>query len=236
MVEHRLSPAQHLAWIRENVDVVLAVPTGQLEAQVVDCPGWRLDSIASHLAVNGRAYEACVQLPVGGNVAEQFALAQAAETVPQGRAAVERCRLRYHDLLAILAGMDPSTPCASFAGDGDVAAWLWHLAIETWVHRADVEHTLGVTPDLSPDAGVDALEWSRYFREWFSAQGAGEPPPAIRCHAIDSDEAMVVGSGSVAASVSGRGCDLALRLWNRQHGPLQGDGGAVQAWADLPLV
>jgi hypothetical protein len=101
------------------------------------------------------------------------------------------------------------------------------------VHRADVEHTLGVTPDLDPEAGFDALDWSRYWRVWFSEQDAVDPPPAIRCQAIDSDEVVVVGSGTVAASVSGKGCDLALRLWNRQHGSLQGNGGAVQAWADL---
>jgi hypothetical protein len=104
------------------------------------------------------------------------------------------------------------------------------------VHRADVEHTLEVTPNLGPDPGFDALEWSRYFREWYSGQDGQEPPPAIRCHAVDSDEVVVVGSGPVAASVSGKGCDLALRLRNRQHGPLEGDGGAVQAWADLPLA
>jgi hypothetical protein len=110
---------------------------------------------------------------------------------------------------------------------------MWHVAVETWVHRADVDHTLGITPDLDPDAGLDALDWSRCIRVWFSELNAGEPPPAIRCHAIDSDEIVVVGSGPVAASVSGKGFDLALRLWNRQHGPVQGDSGAVQAWADL---
>jgi hypothetical protein len=129
--------------------------------------------------------------------------------------------------------MDPTAPSAFFAGDALGADWLWHVAAETWVHRADVEHTLGVTPDLGPEAGVDALDWSRYWRVWLSEQDGVEPPPAIRCQAIDSHADIVVGSGSVAASVSGRGCDLALRLWNRQHGPLQGDGRAVQAWADL---
>jgi hypothetical protein len=76
------------------------------------------------------------------------------------------------------------------------------------------------------------LEWSRVWRIQISEQ-YDEPPPAIRCHAVDSDESVVIGSGPVAATASGTGCDLALRLWNRQCGPLHGDCGAVQAWADL---
>jgi len=232
VVEHRLSTSQHLAWIRENVDVVLAVPLDQLETKVVDCPGWGLDSVANHLANNSLGYEAGVHLPVGGSVAEAWAPVLRAENL-SGQAAVERCRHRYDDLLAIMGGMDPSAPCAFFKGDADIAAWLWHLAVETWVHRADVEHTLGVTPDLGPEAGLDALDWGRFWRVAFSEMYAGEPPPAISCEAIDSDAIVVVGSGPVAASVSGKGCDLALRLWNRQHGPLHGDCGAVQAWADL---
>jgi hypothetical protein len=99
--------------------------------------------------------------------------------------------------------------------------------------RADVEHAVGVTPNLGPDAGLDALDWSRFWRVAFSEMYDSEPPPAIRCEAIDSAATVVVGSGLVTATVSGKGCDLALRLWNRQHGPLQGDGRAVQAWADL---
>jgi uncharacterized protein (TIGR03083 family) len=232
MTEHRLSPAQHLAWIRENVDVVLAIPPDQLETKVVDCPGWRLDSIANHLAINSLAYEASIRLPVGGNVTEAVVSAWKSES-SAGEVAVERCRLRFEDLLETWGGMDPHAPTAFFVGDADVATWLWHVAVETWVHRADVEHTLGVTPDLGPEAAFDALEWSRYWRVWFGEQDPGGPPPAIRCQAIDSDGVVVVGSGPVAASVSGQGCDLALRLWNRQHGPLQGDNAAVQAWADL---
>jgi uncharacterized protein (TIGR03083 family) len=230
--EHRLSPAQHLAWIRENIDVVLSVPVAQLEANVVDCPGWQVDSVIDHLAINSVAYEACIRLPAGGNVAEAFAVAWRSET-SSGPAAVERCRLHFHDLLATFAGTDPHTPCPFFADDADGGTWYWHLAAETWVHRADIEHTLGVTPDLGPEAGFDALAWSRYWRVWLSGQGANEPPPAIRCQAVDSDEAVVIGSGTIASSVSGKGCDLALRLWNRQHGPLKGDSSAVQAWADL---
>ena len=171
MVAHRLSPAQHLAWIRENVDVVLAVPLDRLEAKVVDCPGWRVDSVIDHLAINSVAYGACIRLPAGGNVAEALALAWGSES-SSGQAAVERCRLRFDDLLATLGGTDPYTPCPFFVGDADVATWFWHLAVETWVHRADVEHTLGVTPDLGPEAGFDALDWSRYWRVWFSEQGA----------------------------------------------------------------
>lgn len=232
VTEHRLSPSQHLAWIRENVDVVLAIAPDQLEASVIDCPGWQVHSIANHLARNSLMYEAGIRLPPGGGVADAVALAFGAENL-SGQAALERCRTRYDDLLAIFGGAEPSTPCAFYTGDADVAAWLWHVAVETWVHRADVEHTLGITPDLGPQAGFDALDWSRLWRVRFSEQDAYEPPPAIRCQATDSDATVVVGSGPPAASVLGKGCDLALRLWNRQHGPLQGDGGAVQAWADL---
>jgi uncharacterized protein (TIGR03083 family) len=232
VVEHRLSPTEHLAWIRENVGVVLGVPLDQLEAKVVDCPGWRLDSVANHLAINSMAYEACVHSPPGANVTEAIAWAWRFES-SSGQAAVENCRVRFDNLLAILAGMDPYAPCPFIVGDADVATWLLHVAIETWVHRADVEHTLGVTPDLGPEAGLEALDWSRYWRVWYSEQGAGEPPPAIRCHATDADVVLVLGSGPVAASVAGKGCDLALRLWNRQHGPLEGDCVDVQTWADL---
>lgn len=234
VVEHRLTPSQHLAWIRENIEVVLAVPLDQLEMSVVDCPGWQLDSVANHLAINGLMYEAGVHLPVGAGLDLVTAPVHLAEP-SSGPAAIESCRRRYNELLTSLESMDPSAPCSFITtATAEVATWLWHIAAETWVHRADIEHTLGMTPDLNPDAGLDALAWSHHFRVWLGELNPNGPPAAIRCRATDSNATVVAGSGPVAASVSGKGCDLALRLWNRQHGPLQGDGDAVQAWADLP--
>jgi hypothetical protein len=40
----------------------------------------------------------------------------------------------------------------------------------------------------------------------------------------------------VATELTGSGADLSLRLWNREHGPLTGDGPAVDAWADLSII
>jgi len=52
--------------------------------------------------------------------------------------------------------------------------------------------TIGVRPDLGPDAGVDALDWSCFWRVAFSGLDASGPPPAIRCEAIDSDAVVIL--------------------------------------------
>jgi hypothetical protein len=140
-------------------------------------------------------------------------------------------------LFDVAGQLDPATPCPFVTGPSTVATWLWHIAGETCIHRSDVEHALGL--DVSrcgADAGVDLLQWSVLFRIMVASRRAGGPPATIRCEAIDGNEVAVIGDGPPVATVAGAGQDLALRLWNRPHGPLTGDGEAMSAWADIQTI
>ena len=236
MPPHRLDTARHLDWLSANYEAVLTVPPDQLDEQVVACPGWTVASVADHFARGAVAFRIFLTTPP-----DQNPLPQILESLPDhasGVAAVGLARRNVDELLAVAGSLDPATRRPFVTGPADVATWCWHMASETWIHRADVEHTLhGTISRLDAGAGFDALEWSTMIRLRNAGGQQGERlPPTVRCQATDAEDSTMLGDGPAEVMVSGAASDLALRLWNRPHGTLVGDGDAFAAWTSAPII
>jgi uncharacterized protein (TIGR03083 family) len=223
-----------LEWLRENYAVALDVSSHELALQVADCPGWCIDDVVDHLGRSAIAFAIWMTSQPDANPMPQILCAMPAHL--RGEAAVSFARRTLDELLVVVADLDPHTACPFISGPGDVAAWLWHAAAETWVHRTDIERVLGRPVLLDPDRGADGLHWAALIRGLIAARHSGGPPAAVRCVARDAGEVVDVGEGAPVATVAGRAGDLMLRLWKRQHGHLDGDGDAVSAWADLRVL
>jgi hypothetical protein len=86
-------------------------------------------------------------------------------------------------------------------------------------------------PPLTSDAGAHELRAAATWRNLLGSLAADVPPDAI-----DSGVTGRVGEGPAVVTVSRAGADLALRLWNPDHGFLDGDGDAAAAWATFDLT
>jgi uncharacterized protein (TIGR03083 family) len=232
MEEHRLSPAGHLAWLKENYATVLAVPLNQLSLPVADCPGWRVETIVAHLARAAFAFGAYMRSPVDRDPMPEILAGLPDES--SGRAAIDLAQACFVELLATVDNVEMDRPCPFVTGPGTVATWLWHGACETWIHRADVEHTIGGVPVLDAPRGMDCLRWSVWIRQLVASRRPHRLP-AVRCVATDASDSVVVGPPPPQRELIGRAADLSLRLWNRRHGPLEGDCAEVEAWANLEI-
>ena len=223
--------------IRANSDAVMSVPTAQLDLEIVACPGWRIDSIADHLARCAIGWPIFMTSPPGqksqGQIVTEI-LALAPDNA-SGPAAVELCSKQFTILLDLIDQLDAKAPCVFLSGPGTVADWLWHIAAETWIHRADVELALGRDPLLNQRAGLDVLEWSAFYHLVVAKRTADRLPPTVSCNVVGTDESVVLGEGPVAASVTGSATDLVLRLWDRSHGPVSGDLDALLSWGDVQV-
>lgn len=229
----RLGPAEHLAWVRENYAAVLATPVELLSAPVNDCPGWRVETVVDHLA---RAAFAFRRFMLSSSVTDN--LPEILADLPphtSGSAVLEIAAEQLEALVETAEALDPESPCRFVTGPGTVATWFWHMAAETWIHRADVAHAVGQHPRLDPDRGLDCLRWTAMFRQLIAATSARTPDP-VACVATDAHEVIHIGEPPPTAEIRGSGGDLSLRLWSREHGPLDGDGEAVTAWSDLKIV
>ena len=234
MGQRRLTSSEHLAWLHENYQAVLGVSTDELGRAIPDCDGWRIETVIDHFARGAVAFGMFMTSPPNDNPMPRILASLPAHAT--GVDAIDLARRSVDDLLDLVATLDVQRPCPFVTGPGDVATWLWHASAETWVHRADVEHTLDRSVALDAHRGVDGLHWSALFRRLMGARLIGGPPRTIRCIARDAGEIVDIGDGPPEATVTGLGGDLILRLWNRQHGHLDGDGEAVDAWADLKVV
>lgn len=221
--------------IRANCDVVRSVPTAQLDLVIAACPGWQIDSVADHLARCAIGWPIFMTTPPGqksqGQIMTEI-LALAPDNA-SGPAAVELCGQQFAILLDLIDQLDAKTPCVFLSGPGTVADWLWHIAAETWIHRADVELALGRDPLLKEEAGLDVLEWSAFYHLVVAKRQANQLPLTVSCNVVGTDESVVLGEGPIAASVSGSAADLALRLWDRSHGHVSGDLDALSSWGDV---
>lgn len=232
---YRLDSDEHLGMIRENFEVVLSLTPAQLKMDIAACPGWRIDSVADHLA------RCAIGWPVfmttrPGQMSRQQIVAAILALVPEhanGPAAIQHCDSQLSNLLNTIDQLGPSSPCVFLSGAGTVADWLWHIAAETWIHRADVELALGREPGLTARAALEVLEWTVFYH-LLVARGSADPlPPTVSFEDVETSESVNLGEGPSVASVSGTALDLSLQLWGRRHGQLSGGLNAISPWIDV---
>ncbi len=212
----------YVAQLKANAVRLWEVAGDELDAAVPSCPGWQVSDVLEHV---GHVYlhkVACTRL---GRAPDPWPPEELADQKP---AAV--FREGYDQLLDVFATHEPDDPSHTWwPPDKSVGFWMRRMALETAVHRVDVELALGgptpVDADLALD-GIDELLVLMLAGDEWAQHGTAEPvdetvrvTSAGRSWTVVLDARAVTvdrsADGDVAVEVTGRPSDLYLWLWGR---------------------
>jgi uncharacterized protein (TIGR03083 family) len=255
-----MEPARHLEILRTEGERLASVPADSLDAPVPSIEGWTVERVLTHTGKVHQWGAAVLALPPGGELADVDMAALAG--MPRGPEALPAYRASLDAVLAAFAERDPSTPCPTFVGPGDVAWWLRRQANEIAVHRVDAADAIaaagGPQPDpIAADAAADGVdEWASLFLGRWAAHGDGLPDGLVgrTLHLHGTDEpapadgaewlltldrrSVTVERTHAKGDVALRGSaqDLLLAVWRRR--PLSaldaiGDASVAERLLDL---
>ena len=228
-----MHPSEHLEWLRESVAWYLALDPDALSTPIPRCPGWRVDTVYDHLGRGvGLGRIAALEAFPEANVFEVMGAALPPPT--RGAAAFALFADAMPAYLEVLDGLDPSSPCATYSGRGEVAFWIRRDAIELALHASDIADALGIDYDVEPARASDAIDETIEFALPMALQVLGRPSPAAcRLAPTDAPERLL-GQGDVAAaSMVGSAYSLLLALWGRASAEAHGDDAIARAWTSL---
>lgn len=230
-------PSQHVQWLIENTTWFENLPASQLETKVPSCPGWVVEDVINHLSFGvGLAYPLAVASSPNIRPDRVFANIDKPDVNPTGRAAVTTFATNMRSCIENFSATDPKTPCWTYAGAGNASFWFRRAAIETALHRIDVEEALpGNHPPLSDDRTADAISEAIEFALPLAVKTAGQP---AGCLAVSSPELGIeleLGKGPKHVLVEGAGQDVLLSLWgrNRHRVTVSGDQKVAADWLSL---
>jgi len=244
---HRLDYESHRAALERECDVIIASSGEDLQVPVPTCPEWQLSDLVAHLADVFTFWS--TQLEVASPEAP---CEPATRGAPPGVAVVDWLEAASGKLLSTLSVRDPEDPCWNWSGEQLTAEWVCRrMALESAVHRFDVELSVGSPGPIDRDLAVDGID------EWIGVHLATDVPEApgaslggVLCLACaDAAAAWTVevsagrlrwreGRGPADAVLVGPASDLYLYCWNRR--PLDaleltGNRQVAAAWSSLTL-
>jgi uncharacterized protein (TIGR03083 family) len=232
-----LTPSLYLAHLRSDGERLAEVAEAHgLEATVATCPGWTVGDVVSHTADVYRRQAAVIRLG-------RRPMAEEWEQSPVGGASLDWFRAALRAMLDELAGREPASPAFTrWPQDPTVGFWYRRMALETVVHRVDVEQAVGVRTPVDAALAVDGIDevLTVFLRDsWagVSEDGWGELRPedgadrtvavraggaAWRCHlhpaAVDvtrATDAEQVRDWPADAAIDGEPSAVLLWLWGR---------------------
>lgn len=210
------SDAARVRLLAEHLDAATPVP---------GCPGWTVDHLVRHVADvylrQSAAITAGYRVPPGD---------------PAGAAAVGEGTAAYLDrgLAEILAAVDrpESTPCWTWPQPrGRLAFWQRRMALETLIHRVDLEQAAGEEVTIARDLALDGVDevLTLFLPRSLPTDGPGfgvgeELRASVVIISVGASwgvevrgtrAEVVVGGTRAAAYVSGEADALLLWLWGR---------------------
>ena len=210
----------------EAVSADLATtPAEALDLPVPACPGWSTTRLLDHVARVQRWSAGAVATPLGED-------APPAPRRPEGTDPRAFLTESTAALLAALDEIDPTTPVATFRGEGTARFWLRRQAHEVVVHATDARDAQGLpAPTVEPEVAVDGVDEAfEVFLPWgFDATAFAPSGQTVHLHATDADGEWLLrfpadgpveverahAKGDVAAR--GPAIDLLLLLWGRRR-------------------
>jgi uncharacterized protein (TIGR03083 family) len=188
-----------------------------LRRPVRACPGWDVAEVVRHLGGVHRWATAIVATGHDGSVDADQTAARAPDSAHPADLRdwfVEGAQL----LCAELAAASPDRRCWTLAGDGTASFWVRRQAVETAVHRVDVELALGCRPDVGSALAVEGLDElvtvlaPRQVRLGRTAALPGR----LTLTATDAARTWQLGvRDTPSATLSGPAAPLLLALWGR---------------------
>lgn len=240
----RMQINEHIDQLQaEGTALATAARTADLDAAVDYLPGWTARDVVIHVGGIHRWAAEIVgtaspgpDVPAGATVGTGPADDELVEWFVDGHAAlVETLRQAPVDLecFAFLPAPSP------------LAFWARRQALETAVHRTDVESSAG---PVAPIEGALALDGIEEMLLGFGARPKPFEPGVIRLEpeggtgwdvTLDPKRLTAVPSsatGPADATVSGTASDVYLWLWNRPSAAaLTGDAATTEQWKKLQV-
>jgi uncharacterized protein (TIGR03083 family) len=248
------TPARDRDWYLAHVtdDVArfaAAVRSGDLGADVADCPGWDLRALTAHMGMVHRWAERCAATAEPQRDFEVFAPAPGLGSEALADWLVEGAERLVATLRQI--DLDAATwhpfPVARIG-----RVWPRRQAHEISIHRRDAELAAGLQPAaIDPDLASDGID--EYFElvipRLVKREGTVIPSASLHVHCTDTHGEWLVHADADgyhlerahakgAAALRGPAEAILLRLWNRssdREGELSpvGDEAVLDAWLTL---
>lgn len=197
----RLTPDRYLDLLHREGERLLMAAEGTLDRVVPTCDGWTVRDVVEHV---GMVYGHKVAVLELGRRPEEGEW----DGPPAGADEIQWCHGLLHRLAADLQGRPANDPAWTWwDADQSVGFWQRRMALETAVHRADVESASGAIGPVAGDLALDGID------------------EVLTVMLADAGVEDVIGptpdSGQVAVSIGGttvRGdaSDLLLWLWGRR--------------------
>jgi uncharacterized protein (TIGR03083 family) len=145
--------AMYLSHLRREGDLVALVAPRGLDRPVPACPPWDVREVVAHLAMVYDHKVMAMRLGRKPNEGEWVT------DEPFGKDTVEWFADEHAKLLAELAVHKPSDYAWSWwEPDQTVGFWYRRMALETVVHRVDVESGFGVPTGVDDELAVDGID------------------------------------------------------------------------------
>lgn len=208
-----------------------------LRRPVRACPGWDVAEVVRHLGGVHRWARAIVATGRDGSVDADEAASRAPDS---GHPAdlqdwfAEGGQL----LVAELAAAPADRPCWTLAGDGTPSFWVRRQAIETAVHRVDVDLALGGAlvgrPGVETALAVDGVEEvvAVMAPRQVRLRRTAALPGRLTLTTADAARTWHLGPDGPSATLRGSASDLLLVLWGRRDPALA----VVDATGDPTLL
>ncbi len=230
-----MTPQQHIDWVRDNVSWFESVPIDRLGVEVSNCPGWDVSDVFNHLTFGvGRSYPAALSKPPLTTANEVFVDVGRPAEYPIGAAVLSTFSTTMRRCIEAFESTDPETPCWTYAGPGTTKFWFRRAAIETALHRIDVEEALDSTqqPSLQNDRVLDALEETLEFAFPLAQQMTDKPEGRLTVLCPELGVEVDLGEGVPHGTITGAGLDVLAALWGRHRDrvTVSGDEDTARVW------
>ena len=145
--------ASHVAALRRDGAAAVVAATDGIDAPVPGCPGWTVADLAAHL---GAIHHRVATLVRDRLLDPPSRLWRVEPPPPEGRAAW--LAEGHRALVAALDAADPDAPVWTWAGPRTMTFWARRMALETAVHRWDLESAAGGGEPIDAELAVDGVD------------------------------------------------------------------------------
>lgn len=199
-----LTPERYVDALHRDGELLLTSADGMLDAQVPQCAGWSVRDVVGHVgAVYGHKIAA---LRLGRQPREGEWTLWPNSDVPADDV-VDWCHGLLHDLAAELChGVSTDPAWTWWPPDQTRGFWQRRMALETAVHRTDVESAVGDLSPIAADLAADGVD--EVLSVMLVDSGFDRPTST----GVDGARATAT-IGTV--SISGDPSDVLLWLWGR---------------------
>lgn len=201
MTVTRLSSDRYVELLHVEGEALLAAAEGSMDRPVHACDGWVVRDVIEHI---GTVYAHKVAALRHGRHPEPGEW----QGPPPGEDPVQWCHTLLHQVAAALAHRSADEPAWTWCeAEQNVGFWQRRMALETAVHRVDVEDAVGDVAPVASDLAIDGVD------EVLSVLlGDGDFTDVAGPEVASGRVSARVG----AVTVSGPPSDLLLWLWGRR--------------------